>query len=90
MVYLREGTYYLADTLEFTRSDAWNVTYAAYKNESVRISGAALIGERGWTESQITNLYGQTVLFGKHRADGMTTSLLLPHDTVLTLNKSTG
>lgn len=44
-VYLREGTYYLDDTLQFTAADSGApdapIRYAAFENEQVTISGGA-------------------------------------------------
>ncbi|MGN6711785.1 hypothetical protein, partial [Anaerocolumna jejuensis] len=50
-VYLREGTYYVYDSLEFGPEDSGyedgKITYTAYPGENVRLSGGKLI-EQSW------------------------------------------
>lgn len=52
-VWIRGGTYYLSKTLEFGPKDSGStgapVTYAAYENEKVIISGARLLSPK-WTD----------------------------------------
>ncbi len=47
-VYLRQGTYYLDDTLKLIGKDSYT-TYAAYESEEVVISGGRVIS--GWSET---------------------------------------
>ena len=42
IIYLREGTYHVTNSISLTSEDSY-VTYAAYKGESVEITGSATL-----------------------------------------------
>jgi len=53
-VWIREGTYYFNETLQFNSEDTANVKYKAYPGEKVIISGAKPIS--GWSEEQVNGV----------------------------------
>lgn len=55
-VWLREGRYQLSEPLSFSSQDAASLTFAAYKNEKVSLSGGIEI--KGWQENELN---GKTV-----------------------------
>lgn len=82
-VYLREGTYYIYDSLVFGPEDSGNengkITYTAYPGEEVRLSGSKPI-EQSWfqpiSEDEKTRIIDQTaaenVMVADLRANGIT------------------
>ena len=53
-VWFREGTYFIADTVNFTAEDKANVLYRSYPDEKVEFSGAKAYS--AWTETTINGI----------------------------------
>ena len=53
-VWFREGTYFIDETVEFTKEDKANVLYRSYPDEKVEFTGAKEIS--GWSETTINGV----------------------------------
>lgn len=53
-VWFREGTYFIADTVNFTEEDKANVLYRSYPDEKVEFSGAKAYSD--WSETTINGV----------------------------------
>ncbi len=81
-VYLRGGTYYLSSALEFTDADMPNVTYTAYEDEEVTISGARAIS--GFTEENVNGVTAFTKQFDEGSDITAFNTLYHPTETITT------